>query len=164
MRMLSRIDQEDRKVRASLRPRTRTCLKSVLLTVLVCDLYGVLHAAGPSQKQNDVAGKAAVTADWTADAPGVRHKITIDDLPPPYETKSVDNGPRLVEQPAGAQLRVPAGFKVEPYASGFDYPRFLLTAPNGDIFVTESHADQIKVLRAAGDGKRRAAQSLPKRD
>ena len=49
---------------------------------------------------------------------------------------------------------MPPGFKIEEYASGFRDPRFLLTAPNGDIFVTESHADQIKVLRDAdGDGK-----------
>jgi glucose/arabinose dehydrogenase len=33
------------------------------------------------------------------------------------------------------------------YAGAFRDPRFLLTAPNGDIFVTESRANQIKVLR-----------------
>jgi len=33
------------------------------------------------------------------------------------------------------------------YASGFRYPRFLLTAPNGDISISESRANQIKALR-----------------
>ncbi|PYJ73312.1 MAG: hypothetical protein DME72_06160 [Verrucomicrobia bacterium] len=33
------------------------------------------------------------------------------------------------------------------YASGFRNPRFLLTAPNGDVFISESRANQIKVLR-----------------
>src|SRR5436305_910038 len=97
---------------------------------------------------------ASVTADWTQDAPGVRHKITLADLPPPFATKSANNGPRVVRRPAGAQLRVPDGFKVEEFASGFVNPRFLLTAPNGDIFVTESRSNVIKVLRDAdGDGK-----------
>src|SRR4029077_7141555 len=41
------------------------------------------------------------------------------------------------------------GFKIDMLASGFRDPRFLLTAPNGDIFVVESRADQIKVIRGA---------------
>ena len=44
--------------------------------------------------------------------------------------------------------------KIEEFASGFVNPRFLLTAPNGDLFVTESRSNIIKVLRDAdGDGK-----------
>jgi glucose/arabinose dehydrogenase len=97
---------------------------------------------------------APTTADWKADAPGVRHKFTASDLPPPYETKSASNSPREVRPPAGAQPKVPAGFKIEQYASGFSYPRYLLTAPNGDIFVTESNQNSIKILRDSnGDGK-----------
>ncbi len=104
--------------------------------------------------QTTLSGKAAVDADWTKDAPGVRHKITPADLPPPYQTESAVNDARVVARPAGAQLQVPSGFKIEEYASGFRDPRYLLTAPNGDIFVTESRADTIKVLRDAnGDGK-----------
>src|SRR5688500_2115451 len=74
-----------------------------------------------------ITGKAAVDADWKSDAPGVRHKITLDDLPPPYATESVTNDADLVDQPAGAQPQVPVGFKIELYASGFRDPRFLLT-------------------------------------
>lgn len=91
------------------------------------------------------------SGDWTKDAPGVQHKITVDELPPPDTKNSADNGPRVVRPPAGAQPRVPLGFKIEEYASGFANPRFLLTAPNGDIFITESRSDSIKVLRY-GDG------------
>jgi glucose/arabinose dehydrogenase len=97
---------------------------------------------------------APANADWKQDTPGVSHKITVADLPPPNATDSADNSPRVVRRPAGAQPRVPEGFKIEEYASGFTYPRFLLTAPNGDIFVTESRSDAIKVLRDGdGDGK-----------
>jgi glucose/arabinose dehydrogenase len=97
---------------------------------------------------------APVNADWHQDAPGVRHKITLADLPPPYATKSASNSPREVRRPEGAEPRVPAGFKIEQYASGFSYPRYLLTAPNGDLFVTESNENSVKVLRDTnGDGK-----------
>jgi glucose/arabinose dehydrogenase len=97
---------------------------------------------------------APVNADWHQDAPGVRHKFTVEDLPAPYATESASNSPRVVRRPAGAEPRVPPGFKIEEYASGFSYPRYLLAAPNGDIFVTESREASIKVLRDSnGDGK-----------
>jgi glucose/arabinose dehydrogenase len=97
---------------------------------------------------------APPNADWKADAPGVRHKITVADLPKPYASKSASNSPREVRPPSGAQPKVPPGFKIEQFAGGFSYPRSLLTAPNGDIFVTESRENSVKVLRDKdGDGK-----------
>jgi glucose/arabinose dehydrogenase len=106
-----------------------------------------LALLGAAADAQTLTGKAPVSGDWTQDAPGVSRRITVDDLPPPFATDSVDNGPSEIRPPAGAQPRVPPGFKIEQYASGFRNPRFLLTAPNGDIFVTESRADRIKVLR-----------------
>ena len=92
--------------------------------------------------------------DWTEDAPGVRRKITIRDLPPPNQTRSANNDADVVSRPRDAQLHVPPGFKIAEYASGFRDPRYLLAAPNGDIFVVESRANQIKVLRDRDrDGK-----------
>src|SRR5437773_6112989 len=91
-------------------------------------------------------GKAAM-GDWTSDAPGVRRKITVEDLPAPSSNVLAINPPRVAGRPADAQLQVPPGFKIDLYASGFRDPRFLLTAPNGDILVTESRANKIKVLR-----------------
>src|SRR6266478_7714756 len=93
-----------------------------------------------------LTGKAAM-GDWTADAPGVRRKIAVNDLPAPSSNVFAINRARVVNRPANAQLRVPPGFKIEVYAEGFRDPRFLLSAPNGDIFVVESRANQIKVLR-----------------
>ena len=125
--------------------------KLALVAILSCLLSVRTQIAAES---NSITGNAAATSDWTQDAPGVRHKVTIDDLPAPYATKSAQNDARVVRRPPDAQLRVPPGFKVEEYARGFDYPRFLLTAPNGDIFVTESRSNSIKVLRDKdGDGK-----------
>lgn len=102
---------------------------------------------------------------WTGDKPGVRRKITVADLPPPNATRSVDNGPKIVAWPNGAQLHVPDGFKIEEYASGFRDPRFLLTAPNGDLFVVESRHNQIKVLRDTnGDDKPDSNQVFTEED
>jgi len=134
-------------------------IAAILLRSLLASI--VLSAVASAYSQTTLLGKAAVDADWTRDAPGVRHRITTADLPPPYQTESVRNDPRVVDRPAGAQLQVPAGFKVEEYASGFRDARYLLTAPNGDIFVTESRADTIKVLRDAdGDGKPEATETF----
>src|SRR5437867_9056140 len=105
-------------------------------------------------------GKAAM-GDWKSDAPGVRRKITVADLPPPSSNILAINRAHVVDRPAGAQLRVPPGFRIDLYASGFRDPRFLLTAPNGDIFVVESRANQIKVLRDTnGDGKPDATETF----
>jgi len=93
-----------------------------------------------------LTGKAAM-GDWTNDAPGVRRKITVQDLPPPSSNVLAINRARVIDRPPDVQPQVPPGFKISLYASGFRDPRFLLTARNGDIFVVESRANQIRVLR-----------------
>src|SRR3989442_8751613 len=44
----------------------------------------------------------SVFTDYRGQRPGTFHKITPADLPRPYATPSVDNGPELVPRPAGA--------------------------------------------------------------
>jgi len=92
--------------------------------------------------------------DWTTDAPGVRRKITVADLPKPNATESSKNQPKQVDRPDGAWPKAPAGFKVELYAEKLKKPRVIVTAPNGDIFIAESKSDRVSVLRDTdGDGK-----------
>jgi len=67
-------------------------------------------------------------------------------LPAPFTTPSSDNRPRVVSQPNGAQLQVPQGFMIEEYASGFDTPRFMYTAPGGEIILSDSSAGSVYVL------------------
>jgi glucose/arabinose dehydrogenase len=108
---------------------------------------------GAASRERVLTGRAAL-GDWTTDAPGVRRRITPADLPPPYETPSVDNGPRLIRRPNGAWPRAPHGFRVDEFATGLTNPRKIVTAPNGDVFVAESEPGRIRVLRDAnGDGK-----------
>ena len=111
-----------------------------------------------------LTGKAAM-GDWTSDAPGVMRKITVQDLPPPSSNALAINRAHVVDRPAGVQPKVPPGFKIDLYASGFRDPRFLLSAPNGDIFVVESRANQIKVLRDTnGDGKPDVSETFTERN
>jgi len=67
-------------------------------------------------------------------------------LPPPYATPSSDNRPHVISHPSGAQLQVPHGFEIEEYASGFDTPRFMYTAPGREIIVSDSSAGSVYVL------------------
>src|SRR3984893_15521835 len=68
-------------------------------------------------------------------------------LPLPYATKSSANGPDKVSPPEGFLPTVPAGFKVNVFATGFKRPRWLIVAPDGDIFVADTGAGEIVILR-----------------
>jgi glucose/arabinose dehydrogenase len=99
-------------------------------------------------------GSQSVFTDYRGQRPGTFHKITPADLPRPYATASVDNGPELVPRPAAAWPQVLPGFRIELYASQLDNPRLIRTAPNGDLFVAESKPGRIKVFRGISkDGK-----------
>src|SRR6266542_4457229 len=65
-----------------------------------------------------LSGTAAM-GDWTSDAPGVRRRITVNDLPQPSSNVFAINRARVVERPARAQRQVPTGFKIELYAERF---------------------------------------------
>ena len=67
-------------------------------------------------------------------------------LPAPFTTPSSDNRPRVVAQPNGAQLQLPQGFTIEEYAGGFDTPRFMYTAPGGEIILSDSSAGSVYIL------------------
>ena len=95
------------------------------------------------------AATATDPGDWRNAAPGVKHHITLADLPKPYATTSSGNNPQVVKQPANAVLSVPAGFTVKLFAGGLSGPRLLRVAPNGDIFIAETGRNRIRVLRAA---------------
>ncbi len=111
----------------SISPRVRLCLGGVSLA---------LFAAAP-----------LIFTDYREQKPGVVHKISITDLPAPFATKSVDNGPSLIAKPKDAWPQSLPGFQVTQYAKGLSEPRLIRRAPNGDLFVAESKSDRIKVFR-----------------
>jgi glucose/arabinose dehydrogenase len=86
--------------------------------------------------------------DVSDDRPGDVHRITLADLPPPGASESANNQPRVVARPEGVLPQAPAGYKVDLFASALVNPRLIRTAPNGDLFVAESRAGRVSVLRA----------------
>jgi len=68
-------------------------------------------------------------------------------LPPAFATESAGNGPERVKPPAGFLPAVPQGFRVNLFAKDFKRPRWLTVAPNGDIFLADTGAGEIIVLR-----------------
>jgi len=108
-------------------------------------------AAIPLLAQTDgglLEGTAAF-GDWHVDRPGVRRLIRPQDLPAPDLAQSARNFVRIVRRTDQKPI-VPIGFEVNLFASGLVGPRIIRTAPNGDIFVAESEAGRISVLRANG--------------
>ena len=109
--------------------------------VLIVGLVGALEQTGDGP-----------FTDYRAQTPGLVHRITAQDLPRAFATASANNGAQLVSRPADAWPQAPSGFVVELFATGLNGPRQLGVAPNGDVFVAETGAGRIRVLRDADHG------------
>ena len=100
---------------------------------------------------------AAAPDDWRADAPGVTHHIKPSDLAAPTNFTapegSVASTAKVIDPPKGVLPKVPEGFEVQVFAGGFDKPRTLRVAPNGDIFLSESGTGRVLVFPAGPDGE-----------
>ena len=128
-------------------------MKRTYSTLALLAGIAALALANDSDVKNVVTGTAAFVS-FKDEKPGTYRKITVADLPKPFATKGVSNGPKVVPMPAGAWPKAPEGFKVERYAEDLDEPRELRTAPNGDLFVSESHVGKVEVFRGmTKDGK-----------
>lgn len=69
-------------------------------------------------------------------------------LAEPFATKSAVRSSKVIPQPANAKLMVPKGFRVNVFAEGdFRVPRWMALAPNGDVFLADSRANSVIVLR-----------------
>lgn len=84
---------------------------------------------------------------------GQHFDIRANALPKPYATPSASNSPDVIERPAGARPQVPKGFTAAVFADGLADSRWLAVAKNGDVFLAESDAGKVTVLRDAdGNG------------
>ena len=110
-----------------------------------------------SAQSAEVRTGAAAAESWKVDAPGVRRHIRPSDMPaPPTGTaaeQSVARPAKVVPRAEGALPKVPDGFAVQVFATGFKQPRTLRVAPNGDIFLAESGAGRVLVFRAGAGGE-----------
>lgn len=119
----------------------------LLISTFTACTQGGKHAQSATPSQTPFT-------DYLSEKPGTIHKITAKDLPAPYATKSAWNWARTVERPKNAWPQAPAGFKVELFATGFNEPRKIITAPNGDIFLAQPHKGEITIFRGiTADGK-----------
>ncbi len=121
--------------------------------ILIGGAYRVAHVqAAPALSVPAAASSKVLTGqdaftDYSKEVPGTFRRLTVADLPAPYATKGVDGGSKSIPRPDNAWPRVPAGFKVDMYATGIDRPRLIRTAPNGDLFVALSESSKIMVFR-----------------
>ena len=113
---------------------------STVSTIRILVLLSFLEIAA-AQKSG------SVFYDFHGENPGTIHKIAVNDLPPPNQTKSANNFPAPYPRPTGALPKALPGFTVNLYATGLDEPRELRTAPNGDVFLAESSKGEIKIFR-----------------
>ncbi|HHP7245659.1 MAG TPA: PQQ-dependent sugar dehydrogenase [Elainellaceae cyanobacterium] len=80
-------------------------------------------------------------------------RISVSDLPEPYSSQSASKSPNVVPVPQNPTLNVPEGFTVNVFADGLDRPRWLALTPSGDVLVTETRQNRIRLLKDTnGDG------------
>jgi glucose/arabinose dehydrogenase len=96
---------------------------------------------------------AAAQAPGTGAGPLKSWHIRVGDLPAP--SSGVANPPQVVPRPPGASLTLPPGFAIDVFAEGgFKTLRWAMEGPAGEVYVTDTTANTITVLRDAdGDGK-----------
>lgn len=76
------------------------------------------------------------------------YQINPNDLPKPFATESANRNSSVVPQPKDAKLSMPKGFKANVFAEGnFQEPRWMTLAPNGDVFLADSRANSVIILR-----------------
>jgi glucose/arabinose dehydrogenase len=104
----------------------------------------------PSTLQTPVVEASPATEPLSAHDANQLKQYTIksDALPPPQSTDDAQNPPLVIAQPSGARLYLPPGFEIKTFAAGgFELPRWMALAPNGDVFVADAGANSIIVLR-----------------
>jgi glucose/arabinose dehydrogenase len=137
---------------------TSRVASSLLMAAMMLRAAGAEAQSPVESSASSPLTGAAAYGDWRKDSPGTWRRITGADLPPPYASHSAHNTPGIVERPVGAELKLPPGFSVALFMSGLEGPRFIVAAPNGDIFLAESEAGRIRALRAP-DGAQKPSDS-----
>lgn len=80
-------------------------------------------------------------------------RISLDSLPIPFASDSASNPANIIPVPDNPVLQVPDGFTVNVFAENLESPRWLEVTPTGDVLVTETPLNQIRLLRDTdGDG------------
>jgi glucose/arabinose dehydrogenase len=122
--------------------------------LIVAFCIGIAAATGDQTTAPVLKGSAAF-GGFDQHRPGLRRLIQPQDVPP--VTRSTTASAQGATRPEGAVPKVPA---VALVASGLNSPRAINVAPNGDVFIGESRANRVRVLRLSPDSGKLALNQI----
>jgi glucose/arabinose dehydrogenase len=148
--------------------KLRFLLMILLLSVTTCDRATDAQApaiseASPLSQIPSQANTNSPTSQIIPTKPLTPQPIRInaENLPQPFATDSASKPPQVIPPPQSPVLRVPTGFVVNVFADNLDAPRWLALTPTGDVLVTETRQNRIRLLRDAnGDGVAEVRQTF----
>jgi len=118
------------------------------------EVLATVSGVSPTELNNEqfivLADNSPITTETLNPTP---IQINLEELPPPYATRSASNSPQVIPIPENPVLQVPPGFTVNVFAENLNNPRWLALTPSGDVLVTETPDNRIRLLRDEdGDG------------
>jgi glucose/arabinose dehydrogenase len=117
----------------------------LLTTISACNQTNAIsdQSISSPQAQNSKPANIIPTETLTPNSISIK----IQQLPAPFATDSASKSPQVIAIPQNPTLLVPAGFTVNVYAEGLDAPRWLALTPTGDVLVTETKQNRIRLLQ-----------------
>ena len=73
--------------------------------------------------------------------------VTVDELPKPFATESVQQNPKVVPIPDSPTLNVPEGFVVNVFADDVKNARWLALTPEGDVLCSCARTNDIFLFK-----------------
>lgn len=135
--------------------RPLSVLLLLLLSVAACSQENASNStAAPSPEPSPTATTAQTQPETetpnrittqTLNPEAIR--VQVENLPEPYATESASKPPQVVAIPENPTLNVPPGFQVNVFADGLNNPRWLALTPEGDVLVTETRDNRIRLLK-----------------
>ena len=147
----------------------RSALFFLLLGLLACGTESGCGGDGTSEPGPSAAAAVPEPAPG-AEAPGAEPaalaervttrtleprpiRLTVQDLPEPFATRSARKSPDVIAIPDDATLAVPDGFVVQRFATDVPMARWLGVTPDGRLLVAQSREERVSWLRDTdGDG------------
>jgi len=78
---------------------------------------------------------------------GAELPVNWNGLSPPYDTPSVVNPPRVLPRPAGAELKLPPGFRIHEYVGDLPGARYMALGPRQEVLVSSMDEGSVFAVR-----------------
>jgi glucose/arabinose dehydrogenase len=125
-------------------------LLSQAIALCVCTaatLQACQSVSSQNPSQPSIAVKSYASPEKNTRIQVKTTRIQVKNLPRPFATESASQRVQIVSRPQNSGLQVPQGFIAKLFAQGLSRPRWLMVAPNGDVFLSESYDNRIRLLR-----------------